>query len=423
MNAYGIAILATLLFSYALDVVSILLNLKALREELPPDFEGSCDAEEYRRSQAYTRVRTRFSLVSESVGLAITLGFWFSGGFNLLDGLVREWVERWGAGPLVCGLVYIGALLLARAILDLPLGIYSTFVIEERFGFNKTTPKIFVADWIKGLALGIVLGAPLLAALLFLLDEAGPNAWIYCWAVVTAFSLFLQFVFPTWIMPLFNKFESLKEGELRQSMLTYARSVEFPMENIVVMDGSRRSSKSNAYFAGFGKRKRLALFDTLIEKHSVPELVAILAHEVGHYKKKHVFKSLALGITHSGLIFFLLSVFISHGGLFDAFYMEHMSVYAGLLFFGMLFTPIALVISIALHIFSRRNEYEADHFAATTIESSEDMVDALKKLYVDNLSNLTPHPFFVFLHDSHPPVLLRIRAIRDTTAAEGTAVS
>ncbi len=412
MNVYAVAILTTLVLSHLLDLISSLLNLKALRGELPSEFEGVYDPEAYRKSQEYTRVRTRFGLVADTVELLVVVAFWFAGGFNWLDGRVRGWTESWGSGTVATGLVFIGTLLVARSLLGLPFSIYSTFVIEERFGFNKTTPKTFVADRLKGLVLGAVLGAPLLAVLLFFLESAGGYAWVYCWLVVTLFSLFLQFAFPTWIMPLFNKFEPLKEGDIRESILSYAKSVDFPIENVFTIDGSRRSSKSNAFFTGFGRHKRLALFDTLVANHTVAELVAVVAHEVGHFKKKHIMKTMVISIAHTGALFYLLSVFITHEGLFDAFYVEQPSLYAGLVFFGMLFAPIEFVLSIAVQALSRKNEYEADRFATTTVSDAEDMVRALKKLSVDNLVNLTPHPCFVFLHDSHPTMLSRIRAIR-----------
>jgi STE24 endopeptidase len=228
------------------------------------------------------------------------------------------------------------------------------------------------------------------------------------------FMLFVQYIAPNWIMPLFNKFTPLEDGDLRTGIEEYAASVRFPLKGIFVMDGSKRSTKSNAFFTGFGKNKRIALFDTLIEKNSVDELVAVLAHEIGHYKKKHILKSMVISILHTGVMFFLLSIFLTHQGLFDAFYMEQSSVYAGLIFFGMLYTPIELILSIFLHIFSRKNEYEADSFAARTFKKPDSLIGALKNLSVDNLSNLTPHPFYVFLNYSHPPVLQRIKAIRAT---------
>lgn len=411
MNTYGVIILATLLVSYLLDLVTEIINLKALREELPGEFADVYDREKYRKSQAYTRERTRFGLLTSSVGLLVTLVFWFAGGFNYVDEVVRGWL----LGPIWTGLLYIGILVLARSAISLPFGIYSTFVIEERYGFNKTTPKTFILDLLKGTALGIVLGGAVLAGVLYFFQYAGAYAWLYCWIAVTLFSLVTQFIAPTWIMPLFNKFTPLEEGELRSAIMDFARSVKYPLENLFVMDGSKRSSKSNAFFTGFGKHKRIALFDTLIEKHTVPEIVAVLAHEIGHFKKKHILQGMVIGILHTGVMFYLLSIFLSHQGLFEAFYLENAAatpVYAGLIFFVMLFSPINMILSVFMQIFSRKNEFEADRYAAETTGDPESMVSALKKLSAHNLSNLTPHPLYVFLNYSHPPVLERIRAIR-----------
>jgi STE24 endopeptidase len=213
-------------------------------------------------------------------------------------------------------------------------------------------------------------------------------------------------------MPLFNKFTPMESGELKEAILGYARSVNFPIKNVLVMDGSKRSSKSNAFFTGFGRNKRIALFDTLIAQHTVPEMVAVLAHEVGHYKKKHILQGTIIGIVHTGVIFFLLSFFLGSPELFQAFYMRQESIYAGLLFFGLLYTPIELALSIVMHLVSRKNEYEADRFATETIDEPGNLIDALKKLSSTNLSNLTPHPFFVFLNYSHPPLMQRIQAIQ-----------
>ncbi|MCG3112087.1 MAG: M48 family metallopeptidase [Candidatus Manganitrophus sp. SB1] len=408
MNLYGIIILAALLLDYILNLAADLLNLKAMRRELPEEFQGVYDPEAYRKSQEYLRVKTRFGILTATVGLIALLAFWFSGGFNLID----LWVRSWGFGPIVTGLAYIGILVFLRSLLSLPFQIYDTFVIEERFGFNKMTPATFVADLIKGTVLGLLLGGPLLAGILFFFHFAGEFAWLYAWAAFTLFVFFVQFIAPTWIMPIFNKFTPLGEGELKERILSYARSVDFPVEQIYVIDGSRRSTKANAFFSGFGRHKRIALFDTLIAKQTVPELVAILAHEIGHYKKKHILLGMALSIAHAGLMFFLLSIFLYRPGLYEAFYMEQPSIYAGLVFFSLLFTPVESILSIFLQALSRRNEYEADRFAADTFEQPEAMIGALKKLAVDHLSNLTPHPLHVLLNDSHPPILQRIQAIR-----------
>lgn len=408
MNIYAAVILATLMVSHLLNLITEALNLKALKKELPEEFEGVYDAENYRKSQEYTRVKTRFGFLTSTVSLAVTLGFWFGGGFNYLDQIVRSWALH----PIWTGLAYIGILVFLKALLSLPFSIYHTFVIEERFGFNKTTPKVFVLDLLKGLLLSILLGGPLLAGILAFFHYAGGMAWVYCWAATVAFMVVVQFIAPRWIMPLFNTFTPLESGELRDAIFEYAEKVDFPLKNVFVMDGSRRSTKSNAFFTGFGKNKRIALFDTLIEKHSVRELVAVLAHEIGHYKKKHIIQGLVISIVHTGVMFYLLSIFISHEGLFEAFYMQEMSIYAGLVFFGLLYAPIEFILSIVLQMFSRKNEYEADRFAAETTDDPESMIEALKKLSVHNLSNLTPHPLYVFFNYSHPPILQRIRALR-----------
>lgn len=409
MNVFSIVILFALILEFILELVANLLNLKALKLELPPALEGVYKAEDYRKSQEYIRTTTRFDLVMSTFTLFLLLAFWFWGGFNYFD----QFVRTWGFASIVSGLLYIGMLLLAYGLLMLPFSIYGTFVIEERFGFNRTPPRTFLLDRVKELGLALLLGGPLLAGILALFEYAGLYAWLYCWAAVTIFSLAIQYVAPTWIMPLFNKFTPMESGELKEAILKYARSVDFPVKNVLVMDGSRRSSKSNAFFTGFGRNRRIALFDTLIQKHNIPEMVAVLAHEIGHYKKKHVLQGVIIGILHTGVLFFLLSLFLGSPGLYQAFYMTQKSTYAGLLFFGLLYRPIELVFSISLQMISRKNEYQADRFAAETIDEPSRLVDALKKLLATNLSNLTPHPLYVFLNYSHPPLLQRVQAIQD----------
>lgn len=407
MNLIALIILITLIASTALHIFADILNLKVLRNEVPEPFQDVYDADRYRQSQEYLRVNTRFEWITTGFDLLVFLAFWFGKGFPLLD----EWVRSLNQGPVVTGLMYIGILTLAKAVLDLPFSIYDTFVIEERFGFNKTTWKTFITDLLKGLMLSILLGAPLLGGILAFFEYAGSNAWWYCWIVAILFMLGIQFIAPTWIMPLFNKFEPLEDGDLRQAILAYAQSVNFSLKNVFVIDGSRRSGKSNAFFTGFGKNKRIALFDTLIAQHTVSELVAVLAHEIGHYKKKHILQGMVIGFLHMGIMFFLLSLFISYQGLFDAFYMEQKSVYAGLIFFGMLYSPIEFFLGLFMQMRSRKNEYEADRFAAETTKDGTSLANALKKLSANNLSNLIPHPLYVFLNYSHPPVLERIKCL------------
>lgn len=408
MNIYLIIILATIAIDFVLDVVSNGLNIKALSKKLPEEFNGVYNEETYSKSQEYTRIRTKFGFITGAFDLALVLAFWFSGGFNILDEIVRSF----GFGELVTGLIYIALLMIAKSILSLPFSLYSTFVIEEQFGFNKSTLKIFFTDLLKGLLLAVVIGIPLLAGVLSFFMFTGDLAWLYAWGAVTVFTLIMQYVAPTWIMPLFNKFTPLEEGELKAAIEEYTNKVEFSLMGLFVIDGSKRSSKSNAFFTGFGKNKRVALYDTLIENHTNDELVSVLAHEIGHYKKKHIIKGMVTSIIQTGVLFFLLSIFLNSNGLFDAFYMEQMSVYTGLIFFGMLYAPIEMILSIFMQMMSRKHEYEADAFAAETTGKPEDMISTLKKLSKDNLSNLTPHPFYVFLNYSHPTALQRIHAIR-----------
>lgn len=408
MNIYALIIIATLFVSLLISIISEALNLKALKHELPEEFAGVYDFEAYRKSQEYTKTTTKFGFLVESFDLVVLLGFWFTGAFNTIDQFLRGILN----GPIMVGLAYISLLLVLKFIISLPFSLYSTFVIEERFGFNRTTPKTFILDILKGFCLMAILGGVGMSLVLALFEYGGPLAWLYCWGGVTIFTLFVQFIAPTWIMPLFNKFEALEDGELKEKIMSYASAVKFSLENVFVMDGSKRSSKSNAFFTGFGKHKRIALFDTLIEKHTVEELVAVLAHEIGHYKKKHILKGMLISIFHMGVMFYLISIFLTHQGLFDAFYMEQGSVYAGLIFFGLLFSPIEMVLSLFINKMSRLNEYEADAFAAETSKGGEALITALKKLSVHNLANLTPHPFYVFLNYSHPPLLDRIKAIR-----------
>jgi STE24 endopeptidase len=409
MNTFAIIILASLLLEFSLELAGDLLNLKALAFQLPAELQDIYKPEDYRKSQEYIRATTRFGLADNGFTLVILLAFWFSGGFNWLDQVIRAW----NFVPLVNGLLYIGILLLAYGLITMPLSIYDTFVIEERFGFNRTTPRVFIQDRVKELGLALALGGPLLAGILGLFYYAGSYAWIYCWAGVVLFSLVMQYVAPTWIMPLFNKFTPLPPGELKEAILGYAASVNFPVKNVFVMDSSKRSGKSNAFFTGFGRYKRIVLFDTMIGQHDVAEIVAVIAHEVGHYRKKHILQGTIIGILHSGLIFYLLTLFLSSPGLYRAFDMVQPSLYAGLVFFGLLYTPLELVLSIITQIVSRKYEYQADRFAAETIDEPNRLISALKKLSAANLSNLTPHPFHVFLRYSHPPLMQRMKAIQN----------
>lgn len=412
MNYYLALILAIIIGSYFIELLVERLNLRSLKTELPEEFEGYYDGERYRKSQKYLLENTRFSLISSSIETPVILAFILIGGFNYFDRIARSF----NLGAIPTGLIFTGMLLVAFQLFRLPFSIYDTFVIEEKFGFNRTTPKTFLLDILKSWVLVGLLGGAALCGILWFFESTGKWAWLYCWAGITAFQLLFAFVAPVVIMPIFNKYTPLKKDDLREAIEIYAKSQNFKMKGVYQMDGSRRSTKANAYFSGFGRFRRIVLFDTLLEKHTTSELVSVLAHEMGHYKKGHIWKSMILSFLTFGLMFYILSHFIHNRGLFDAFGMEQTSVYGSLVFFGFLYGPIDAVLSVFAHSVSRRNEYEADAYVIKTYGNASALIEALKKLSVDNLSNLTPHPLKVFLSYSHPPILERIRAIRAQSA-------
>lgn len=406
-NIYFFIILLTVIGLYALSLISNLLNLKALSPNLPNEFADTYDPEKYRLSQDYTCVTTRFGLLASATSLCIFLAFWLCGGFEWLDQFSRNFKQ----GPIATGIIFISLLFLAGHFLDLPFEIYDTFVIEERFGFNKTTPAVFVLDQVKSLLLSAALGIPILALLLYLFSSY-EYAWLYGWIAVSALSLLLVYLAPRFILPLFNKFSPLEDGDLKSAIHDMAQKCNFPLTEVSIMDGSKRSNKSNAFFTGFGKNKKIALFDTLIKNHGTQELVAVLAHEIGHFKKRHIHQGIILGILQTGLLFFIFNLFLNNPELFAAFGVSQVSVYLSLVLFALLFKPINKILSVLLAILSRKNEFEADAYAAKHTGSPESLITALKKLSADNLSNLTPHPLLVFLTYSHPPTLKRIAALR-----------
>nr|WP_320013328.1 M48 family metallopeptidase [uncultured Desulfobacter sp.] len=400
-------ILVTIIVDFTMNYVADRLNIGSLTTHLPEKFSDVYDQKRYEQSQHYLKATTRLGTITSTIDLGILLTFWFLGGFGALDSFVRGT----GWSSIGCGLLFIGLLAGCKFIISLPFSIYSTFVVEEKFGFNKTTPKLFVLDLLKSIILSLALGIPLLSGIFWFLESTGPWAWMICWGVTTAFMLAVQYIVPTWIMPLFNKFTPLEDSELKNKLFAYAKTIDFPLTQIFVMDGSKRSTKSNAFFTGFGKNKRIVLFDTLINAHTPDELLAVLAHEMGHFKKKHIQRRLIFGILQMGGVFYLLSLFITQQSLFTAFYVDTPSIYAGLVFFSILFSPVDLIISIIMQFFSRKDEYEADRFAALTTKEAGALITALKKLSADNLSNLTPHPFYVFLNYSHPPLAQRVAAM------------
>ena len=408
MNIYLWIIVAALLLDFFLFTLSKVLDLKNLTTKLPEEFDDYYSQEEYARSQKYLRENTQFSFFASTFDLVLILLVIFLGLFNVIDLLVL----RFGFSSTITGLVFFGVLFLIQDIISTPLSIYRTFVIEEKFGFNKTTPRTFVLDKIKSYFLITLLGTLILSTLLYFFEAYGDWAWLYAWAIISGFLILIQPLFTLIIAPLFNTFTPLEEGELKERIEQLAETISFPIGRIDVMDGSRRSSKANAYFSGLGKNKRIALFDTLIQKHTVDELVSIIAHEIGHYKKRHNIKGMLFGVLQAGFMFFIFSLFLNNPQLFAAFGMENLSIYASLLFFSLLYSPIELLLSIISNKISRMHEFEADAFARASVGTGKYLIEGLKKLTVTNLGNLTPHPLTVCISYSHPTVLDRIHALR-----------
>lgn len=401
-------LVSALILYRLLDTTARVLNIQSLQTEVPDEFQSWYDPDCYRKSQAYTRANTVLNLVSSWSALTVLLFFWFFGGFERLDAAVRGWHLE----PVASGLCYFGLLAVAQEIFNLPFTIYHTFILEQRFGFNRTSVATFVQDKLKELLLSVIVFGLLGWAILSVFERFGPGAWIYAWLVTALSSLALMYFAPKLVLPLFFKMKPIAAGELRDSLTDLCRRQRFPVRDLYVIDGSRRSAKANAFFTGFGSNKRIALFDTLIANQTIPELSAVLAHEIGHAKRGHVWKHLLAAQTSLFCFFWFASWFLTQPALFAAFGVSRPSYYVGFVLFTIFLNPLGILLGIASCYFSRRHEFEADRFAAGAIGDAEPLVSALKKLSKDNLANLTPHPLLVGLEFSHPPVLARIAALR-----------
>ena len=406
-QTYYLIIIFALAVEYLLSTVSSILDMGNIVEEVPADFQDVYDREKYARSQSYLRDRTRFGIFSSTFSLLLILVVIHTGLFGVLDQFVRVQTNQ----PILVGLLFFGIIFIIQDIISLPFSIYSTFVIEEKFEFNRTTPKTFVIDKLKGYALTVILGSAAIVPILFFFERFGPRGWWIAWAMVTLFMIVVQPLFVHVIAPLFNKFTPLEEGELRTAIEEYSEKVKFPIGRIDVMDGSKRSGHSNAYFSGLGKSRRIALFDTLLEKHTTEEIISVVAHEVGHYKRKHIIKGTALGILETGVMLFIFNLIMKDAALFAVFGVSDISVYGGLVFFAMLYAPVSMITSLLTTAVSRKNEFEADTFSLETTNNPQALVNMLKGLAANNLAHLTPHPLKVFLSYSHPPVISRIAAV------------
>jgi STE24 endopeptidase len=401
-------VLCALIGYYLLDCIAKILNLRNLKTEVPGEFADIYDEVRYRRSQEYTRSNTRLELFQTTCSLAALLTFWFCGGFEFLD----RWVRQFGLTNVIAGLLYVGLLCVAREAISVPFDVYSTYVIEQRFGFNRTELKTFILDRLKGWLLSGVILCVFSFIVFALFGFLGKNAWIIAWMCIVALSSLLTYVAPTLVLPLFFKFSPLPAGILRNEVTALCARQQFPVRELLVIDGSRRSSKANAFFTGFGSNKRIALYDTLIANHPVPELLAVLAHEIGHFKRNHVIQHFIFGQLNLLLLFFIASFCINRREIFTTFGVTTPSVYVGLTLFLILVRPAAVLIGVVANYWSRRHEFEADRFAAQALGDPNPLIQALKRLSKDSLSNLTPHPLLVALHFTHPSVLARVLALR-----------
>ena len=393
-------------FSFLINLITTLLSSKKASQPLPKELNDIYTESSYLESIRYILTNANFAIIASSVNFIILIMFIFNDGFALLD----FFLNASNLYPALIPLYFFGILYFASDIINLPLELYAQFGIEEKFGFNKMTLPLFITDKLKSYLLTIVFGGGILYILFYLLHTFGPNYWIYFWVIISVVMLLLNMFYASIFVPFFNKLTPLEDGELKNAIESYSKKVDFPVDNIFVIDGSKRSTKANAFFSGFGKKKKIVLYDTLIEDLTNDEIVSVLAHEAGHFKKKHIIYSLLAGVVQLGIILYLSSFIIFNEQLSLALGVGKLSLYVNLFVFSILLTPFSMVASILMSIFSRKNEYEADAFAKQTF-GSEPLISALKKLSKNNLSNLNPHWLDVFLNYSHPTLLQRIKAM------------
>lgn len=382
------------------------LNISRRIGEVPKTLDEYLSQNKLKESRKYQQTNYTFGLFTGGFSFILTLIFIAFGFFGWLD----EWLRQFGLSHIPLSIIYFGILFIGSDILSIPFDYYHTFKIEEDFGFNKTTVKTFFADKIKGYLLSIIVGGTLLFVLVWLILEIGRDFWWIFWIIAALFMVFVNMFYSGLILPLFNKLTPLEEGELKNTIMDYARSVDFPLENVFIMDGSKRSSKANAFFSGFGKRKKVVLFDTLLEQHTPEELVAVLAHEIGHFKKGHIRTGMITGILQTGIMLYILSLFIFSEQISYALGGNQMAIHLNIIGFTMLFSPISTVLGILMNYLSRKNEFEADAFAKSTY-AGKPLAEALKTLSVKTLSNIDPHPLYVFVNYSHPPLLSRLKRL------------
>ena len=400
-------IVVFLCLDFVLERILESLNSKHMSPVLPDSLKGIYDEKEYSRFQSYKRENGRLDSWSSGVGFVVMIVFLVAGGF----GWYNSWVVSLTDSVVWQTIFFVMGLSVASTVLDIPFDYYATFRIEEKYGFNKTTRRVYWLDAVKELFLSLVLGGVLLALVVWFYTWAGTYFWLYAWGAVTLFSVFMAMFYSQLIVPLFNKQTPLQEGSLRDKIQDFAEKVGFKLDNIYVIDGSKRSTKANAYFTGLGPKKRVVLYDTLIDELTEEEIVAVLAHEVGHYKKRHTLRSMVVSVIQMGVLFWLFSLCVNNAALSEALGGDRAYFQLGLIAFAILYSPVNLILGTGMNVWSRSNEYEADAFAARYYEGDY-LVSGLKKISVKSLSNLTPHPLYEYIYYSHPSLLKRIDAIK-----------
>ncbi len=406
-NTVFYLIVSIIVIEFLWDRFLLYLNTTKWSEEVPAELEGIYDKEKYAKQQRYSKVNHKFGWITGGFNLLLILAMFFVGGFAIVD----QWVSTFTEHVIVKPLLFFAVIGLASTLINIPFSIYSTFVIEERFGFNKTTPKVFLGDLIKSMLLGAVIGGGVMALVIWFYVSTGEYFWLYAWGLVTVFMLFITMFYTSLLLPLFNKQTPLEDGDLKKAIQDFCKKVNFKLDNVYIMDGSKRSTKANAFFSGLGSKKRIVLYDTLVNDLENDEIVGVLAHEIGHYKKKHTLWGMISGIIQTGVMLYVFSIFVDSPVLSKALGVTEPSFHIGLIAFGILYSPISGITGLVSTLLSRKNEYEADAFAAEN-HNAESLITALKTISVNALSNLTPHQWYVFFHYSHPPLLQRINALR-----------
>lgn len=407
MSSLFYILIAIIILQFLVDATVDYLNAKKFKDPIPNELSDIFDVVEYKKSQLYKTANYRFGVLSGTFSLLLTLSFLIFGGFEWADGMARNYTTN----PILIAIIFFAIIMIGSSIVNIPFSYYSTFVIEEKFDFNKTSRKTFFLDILKSWLLTAFLGGGILTLVIWFYEWAGTNFWIYAWGVIALLSLFMNMFYSKLIVPLFNKQTPLGNGTLKIKIEDYTKKVGFELQNIFIIDGSKRSTKANAYFSGFGKQKRVTLYDTLVNDLEEEEIVAVLAHEVGHYKRKHIIFNLTASILLTGLTLFILSLFINTPEVSLAIGVSTPSFHAALISFGILYSPISEVTGLIMNYLSRKFEYQADNYAKNTYNATP-LITSLKKLSKTSLSNLTPHSTYVFMNYSHPTLLDRIKNLK-----------